>query len=309
VILTERHGPAERRGTEVAGRSVQAYRVDNLVGESPVWDAARDCLWWVDVRRPELLQLHPQEAVVRRWSLPEPVGALALREDGSLLLALRSHAWHFEPDTARLTRFAPVEPNQPANRLNDGKASPSGRWWLVGSMHDVPQDKQATGALYRIDSQGRCHRLQGGLVVANGIAFNREGDRLYFSDSFRGHVWQADWDEPSGTLSAPRPFCEAGEAQGRPDGALVDAQGHYLCAGVSAGRLNRYGADGSLAASIPLPCRAPTMPCFGGDALGSLFVTSLVRPQWGDAQGAFDGQLLQLAMPHGVATPVLRCSP
>jgi sugar lactone lactonase YvrE len=309
VILTERHGPAERLATVVAGRSVQAYRVDNRVGESPVWDAVRGCLWWVDVRRPELLRLHPREAVVRRWSLPEPVGALALREDGSLLLALCSNAWHFAPDTARLSRFATVEPELPANRLNDAKASPSGRWWLVGSMHDVAENKQPTGALYRIDSQGRSHCLHGGLVVANGIAFNRAGDRLYFSDSFRGQVWQADWDENSGSLSAPRPFCEAGEAQGRPDGALVDGQGLYLSAGVSAGCLNRYAADGSLAACIPLPCRAPTMPCFGGDALGSLFVTSLVRPQWGDDRGPFDGQLLQLALPHGVATPVLRCSP
>lgn len=44
---------------------------------------------------------------------------------------------------------------------------------------------------------------------------------------------------------------------------------------MSAGRLNRFTPDGQLIESYPLPVACPTMPCFGGNDLGTLFVTSL----------------------------------
>ena len=65
------------------------------------------------------------------------------------------------------------------------------------------------------------------------------------------------------------------EATGRPDGGATDAEGCYWSAGVSAACLNRFTADGELVASYPLPVAAPTMPCFGGRDLRTLFVTSL----------------------------------
>ncbi|WP_297443407.1 SMP-30/gluconolactonase/LRE family protein, partial [Acidocella sp.] len=55
----------------------------------------------------------------------------------------------------------------------------------------------------------------------------------------------------------------------------IDAEGCYWSAGVSAGCLNRYAPNGTLLARYPLPAPAPTMPCFGGADLRTLFVTSL----------------------------------
>jgi len=279
----------------VAGCAATAYIVDNQVGEAPVWDAARQCLWWIDVRAPELLRLDPATAEVERWRLPEPVGALALRADGCLLLALRNHAWLFDPATETLAVFAAVETNRPGNRLNDGKVSNSGRWWLVGSMDDRLPDKQASGALYRIDAQGQVLRLHEGLTIANGLAWSLDGSRLYFSDSPSGQIWQAPWDEAHGTMGALELFATSLEAAGRPDGALVDAQDRYLSAGVSAGCLNRFDASGQKLDTLALPCRAPTMPCYGGASGHDLFVTSLVRPHWNSAAGSADGQLYRLA--------------
>jgi sugar lactone lactonase YvrE len=39
-------------------------------------------------------------------------------------------------------------------------------------------------------------------------------------------------------------------------------------------RLLRFDPDGSLRQEIPLPVRCPTMPCFGGPDLRTLFVTT-----------------------------------
>jgi sugar lactone lactonase YvrE len=62
---------------------------------------------------------------------------------------------------------------------------------------------------------------------------------------------------------------------GRPAGGPPAVAGGYWRAGVSAARLNRYDADGRLIASYPVPVAAPTMPCFGGPDMKTLFVTNL----------------------------------
>lgn len=309
MILNAQHAAVERRPlAPLDGRELTVYRVDNRVGEAPLWDADAHCLWWVDIRAPELLRLDPATGFLSRWRLHEPVGALAQGDDGRLLLALRTQAWVFDPETEMLTPFADLETGRPANRLNEGKVSPSGRWWLVGSMDDSPANKRATGSVYRVDAAGAVQHLHSGLTVANGIAWSLDSTRLYFSDSFAGRIFEADWDEAEGLMGAPRLFADCPDAAGRPDGAVVDAQGHYLSAGVSAGCLNRFAPDGRLLHKLALPCRAPTMPCFGGASGQDLFITSLVRPDWPAAVGdAPDGQLYHLAgFGHGRAASRLR---
>ena len=96
-------------------------------------------------------------------------------------------------------------------------------------------------------------------------------------------------------MGMPRPFAALGEADGRPDGAQVDAAGHYWSAGVSAGVLNVLAPNGERRRRMALPCRAPTMCAFG--AADDLWVTSLVRPGWEPT--AHDGALLRLRNPDG----------
>ena len=57
----------------------------------------------------------------------------------------------------------------------------------------------------------------------------------------------------------------------------MDAAGYYWSAGVSAGCLNRMAPDGTIERKLHLPMAAPTMPCFGGPDLKTLFVTSLAK--------------------------------
>ena len=277
-----------------------AYAVGNRVGESPVWDAQRGVLWWIDVRAPAILRLDPRHDEIARWTLPEVVGAICLRTAGSLGVALARSVAVLDPETLQLRPFVEVERGRSANRLNDGKVSPTGSWWLVGSMDDTPNEKRTTGALYRIGRDASVSRLFDGLCVANGIAWNLAGTRLYWSDSFRGRIWCGDWDEATGRLSGVADFARSDESQGRPDGAVVDGDDRYLSAGVSAGRLNRFDASGARVDSLPIPCRAPTMPCFG--SRGDLYVTSLRRPEW-DGAGGLDGALWRMPESPYAAVP------
>lgn len=266
------------------------------VGESPVWDEAAGRLWWVDIRAPALHRTNPETGATETWPLQEPVGSLGLCHSGAVLLALKSGIHRFDPRDGALDLLAAPERDRPMNRLNDGKVSPEGRF-LVGSMDDRPE-KEATAALWRLDPGAEgCTLLADGLVVSNGLAWSPDGRTLWHSDSRASVIWTWDYDPATGTVAKRREVARPDAAIGRPDGAAMDAEGGYWSAGVSAGCLNRWLPDGTLDRTIALPVAAPTMPCFGGPGLRTMFVTSL-RPA-DRAAGPLDGCLL--ALDPGVA--------
>lgn len=274
------------------GVAIRGYRVSNRVGECPSWHAGERRLYWVDVRRQQLLRLDTHAAEISRWDLPEAVGALALRPSGRVWLGLRHRLVELDLASGRMEDVCDVESDRPSNRLNDGKVSPSGRWFVFGSMDDRPE-KVATGALYCVSANGKLARLYDGLFVSNGIAWSPDASVLYFSDSTRGLLMHASWNEERGEMGVPRVLARLDEGQGRPDGAAVDALGNYWSAGVSAACLNQLDAHGRVLRKLLLPCKAPTMAAFAGDGSSTVFVTSLVRPTWQEI-GLWDGALLEL---------------
>ncbi|MBC7941054.1 MAG: SMP-30/gluconolactonase/LRE family protein [Chitinophagaceae bacterium] len=301
--MTPNDLPMETRRAERVGlphptlTGLHAWRVGNRVGEAPCWDAETQCLLWVDIRATAVLRLNPGTATLTTWRLPEVVGAMGLAQPGSVLLALQRSLALLDLETGQLTRLHDATDEPENNRLNDGKVSPSGRWFVFGSMDDSATDKQPSGALYVASRQGPLRRLWQGLTVANGIAFSPDGGTLYFSDSFAGRIWHAAWNETEGLMGTPQLLCISDEAAGRPDGAAVDAQGSYWSAGVSAGCINRFAADGRPQEKMAVPCRAPTMPCFGGPHLHDVYVTSLVRAGWVLSPDQHDGDVLSFSSP------------
>lgn len=271
---------------------LHVWRVGNRVGEAPHWDGETQSLLWIDIRAPAVHRLDPARAELTTWALPGVVGAMGPADPGCVVLALKRSLAILDLARGRMTPLQVVDGEPDHNRLNDGKVSPSGRWFVFGSMDDRAADKETSGALYVTGADGGVRRLHAGLTVANGIAFSPSADTLYFSDSAVGRVWQAPWDEAAGSMGAPSSLCSPDEAAGRPDGAAVDLEGHYWSAGVSAGCLNRFASDGRLLQRLAVPCRAPTMPCFGGPDLRDLYLTSLVRPGWSLTSDRVDGDLL-----------------
>ena len=58
---------------------------------------------------------------------------------------------------------------------------------------------------------------------------------------------------------------------------LLEAMSRRWSAGVSAGCLNRWSRDGELLERVELPVPNPTMPCFAGEDMKTVYVTSLTR--------------------------------
>lgn len=250
------------------------------VGESLVWDDEHNQLLWADIPAGKIYAHDPASGALSHWTLPEPVGAFGLTDDGRLVVGMVSGVHLFDRASGELTFLVDPEPEQAANRpkhrLNDGKVGPDGAFW-IGSMHT----EAPTAALYRVTSDGRAERKVEHLSTSNGLAFSADGRTMFHSDSRQQWIDRYDLDPASGTLSNRVGIASASEADGRPDGAAADMEGAYWSAGVSAGCLNRYDRDGRLLLRIPVPPKAPTMPCFGGPDLKTLFFTSLRRADAG----------------------------
>lgn len=255
--------------------SAWTTHLDGLnAAECPFWDVSTGCVWLVDMVAPSLIRVQPETGVSRVWPMPETIGSFALCQSGNLaIVALRSGLFLFDLVSTRMMPLANPEADRPENRLNDGKASPEGRFW-VGSMNESAP-RRPHGALYRVDFDGRITRMLDGLYTSNGLAWSADGRRMYHSDS-RAQILQVfDYDPVTGDLSGAKVLARPSETDGRPDGGTVDSEGFYWSAGASAGCLNRFASNGDLDKKQLLPIKAPSMLCFGGSDLRRVFVTSL----------------------------------
>jgi len=241
-----------------------------ILGEGPVWDEA-GYLWWVDIKAPALHRYRAAGGEVRSWPLPEPVGALALRENGGLILSLQSGFAFFDPDTGAVEKLFDPEPDQPQNRLNDAKCDAQGRYW-AGTMHDPEQDP--TGNLFRLDPDLGCERFEMGFIVTNGPAWTGDGRTFYFNDSAERRIWAYDFEMKAGKLGGRRLFAQFTPSEGHPDGQCVDSDDGLWTAHWNGGRVTRRSRDGAQDYEVRLPVPLVTSCCFGGENLDTLYVTT-----------------------------------
>jgi sugar lactone lactonase YvrE len=251
----------------------------SLLGESPFWHPDEAALYWCDIAGKALHRYTPATAAHHLWPLDSEPGCCAPLPGGSVLLALRDGLFHFDPQTGRSQRLCAPPYDVAQERFNDGKADPQGRFW-VGTLYE-PR-KPPLAALYRW-AGGRLDRVAEGITNSNGMAFSPDGGTLYWSDTTAHRIEAFDLDRNDGSLSRRRVYAQfplrvpgtdlAGYG-GRPDGAAVDAEGAYWVAMYEGQRLLRLSPDGSVLRELALPVRCPTMPCFGGPDLRTLYLTT-----------------------------------
>ncbi len=250
---------------------VAAPGADRL-GECPLWDEREQMLWWVDSRWPAVKRLDPASGAVMMLVLPEVVGSIAFREQGGLIAATRSGIHFLDAASGALAPKANPEAQLPDNRFNDGRCDRAGRFW-AGTMSDVRRDP--VGSLYRFDADFRCTKLRNAVIIPNSLAFSPDGRSMYFADTNRHTIWAYDYDLASGAATNERVFADTGV--GRPDGSCVDAEGCLWNAEYGAWRLVRYTPRGKVDRAVGVPVANPTCCCFGGEDLGTLYVTTATQ--------------------------------
>ncbi|MFN9004897.1 MAG: SMP-30/gluconolactonase/LRE family protein [Betaproteobacteria bacterium] len=277
------------------------------LGESPFWHPDEQALYWLDIPGRALHRWQPgpgAEGAHRLWALPTEPGCIAPLPGGRLLMARRDGLFRFDPATGAAERLA-APPYDPATqRFNDGKADAAGRLW-VSTIHE-PRDRPAA-ALYRWDG-GALEPVLGGLTIGNGLAFSADGRTVCTADTPTHTVMAHTLDAGTDRLVQPRvlhrfapkvPGAPLEGYGGRPDGAAMDVDGVCWVAMMEGQRLACLGPDGTRRASVPLPVRCPTMPCFGGADGRTLFVTtaSVNRPAAERAAQPWAGRVLMARAP------------
>ena len=255
----------------------------NAVGESPVWVAEENALYWVDIPVGGLQRWSADSGHVEAWKAPQMLACIARQSNGRWVAGMESGFFELHPHndgSLDSELLAEVNHARADMRLNDGRCDRQGRFW-AGSMVLNMGANAAEGTLYRYGAgqPGPLDAQLGGFIVPNGLGFSPDGRTMYLSDSHPlvQQIWAFDYDIDNGTPSNRRLFVDMHQFPGRPDGAAVDADGCYWICANDAGLIHRFTPDGRLDRSLAVPVKKPTMCAFGGSRLDTLFVTS-IRP-------------------------------
>jgi len=255
-----------------------------LLGEGPVWLPEQPALWYCDIPARRLHRFDPASGTLTHLEFDTEIGSFAPAHGGGFVVALRDGLWHVDPATDARRQIVVAPYDTTTQRFNDGKCDPAGRFW-VGSM-DEPR-RPGLASLYCFE-RGVLAQRQAGITISNGLAWSPSGTTMYWADTTAHTVWAFDFDVATGTMTdqrvfaqfAPKPATGLELYGGRPDGAAVDAEGCYWVAMYEGGRVLRFSPAGELLQEVRVPARCPTMPCFGGADMQTVYVTSasLNRP-------------------------------
>ena len=273
--------PEPASGENVQLECVADYACE--IGENPLWHPIEKCLYWCDIPAGRLFRFDPSTGLHEQCHEGRPIGGFTIQCDGALLLFMDKGAvatWH----DGKLTGIHHGIEAERTSRFNDVIADPAGRVFC-GTM----SSSKGKGKLYRMDINGTIHVVLEGIGCPNGMAFTPDQKGFYFTDSFAYKIYLFDYNAEDGQLSNQRTFAGFIEAEGMPDGAALDADGHLWSALWDGSSIVRLSLDGSIDKRISIPARKVSSLTFGGDDYSDLYITTAggnTRDEDGPLSGA-----------------------
>ncbi len=244
------------------------------LGEGVLWDASRQVVWFVDIKRHQLWHLDPASGSNSCSEAPGQIGWALPAEGGLLLCGLKDGLYTFDPETQAFEKLSSV-PGEPAhNRLNDACTDPWGRVWF-GSMDD--NEQQPSGSFYVFDRGNIRQAGPTGITITNGPAVNAEGSRIYFTDTSKQIIMAADLSADG--VGEATLFADTGALfpDAYPDGPVVDAEGCVWTGLYLGSHVARFSPAGELLSTVAIPARDVTKMAFGGPDLDTVYVTSATK--------------------------------
>lgn len=256
-----------------------------LLGESPFWQPQEQTLYWVDIPGKKILRANVFLGTVQTWDMPSEPGCIAPALNGGLVVALRHGVFRAPQWGGELIPLVTLPYDAEVVRANDGKCDALGRFW-VGTIDETKASRAA--ALFSVDcrhSPPIVTRHAQDALTGNGLAWGLDSQTLYWADTPEHTIYAWDYDLHDNVAARRRVFkrfaprqdgwtYQDTSYQGRPDGAAVDAQGNYYVAMFEGRRICKFAPDGRLLSEMATPAQCPTMPCFGGEDLKTLYVTT-----------------------------------
>ena len=249
-------------------KAEQVTDVCTYHGEGPIWDPVAGVLRWVDMLNGDILTMSP-DGTIDRLHVGTIAAAMRPRSGGGLVVAVEHGFVLVDADGQagpEQTAFT-----DPGIRMNEGGVDRQGRFFC-GSM---PYDQGAPrGAFFRFDPDGTISEVFGDVTISNGVAWNADGDTMFYIDTPTQRVDVFDYDPAGGTPSGRRPLVHVDPGHGAPDGMALDAEGGLWVAIHRGHAVHRYTPEGTLDQVVELPPSQVTACAFGGPGLDELYITT-----------------------------------
>jgi sugar lactone lactonase YvrE len=288
------------------------------VGESPAWSVAEQALYWVDIEGKHIHRFDWATQIQTTWNTPERVGCIALTDRfgaaGGVVAAMETGVFAVQFKAAPevdVSLLAGITHPQANMRFNDGRCDSRGRFWVSTMCMDMSLAAQV-GSVFCLDEAGLGEAKIDGLITPNGMAFSPDCRTYYLSDSHPTvqKIWAFDFDADTAGLSNGREFVDMMPLPGRPDGAAVDAEGHYWICGNDAGQIHRFNPKGELVSSVSVPVSKPSMCAFGGPNLDVLLVASIQPAVASGKDACLSGGVFAISVGvKGMPEPLFTCFP
>ena len=135
-----------------------------------------------------------------------------------------------------------------------------------------PNWKEATGQLWRIDTDGTTTRLAENMGTTNGIEVSPDGKTLYVNESKQRKLWAFDITDEK-TVTGKRLLKEFPDHGF--DGMRCDVDGNLYLTRYGKGVVAKVTPQGKILREIPVLGARPSNLCFGGPDGRTVFVTEV----------------------------------
>ena len=244
------------------------------LGEGPFWNHLRGQLFWFDINGKTLFAADSAGTIVNRWNFDRMPSAAGIVDEDTLIVAAQGAILELDLITSETRIVAPLEPELPGNRSNDGRGGPAGGLW-IGTM--ARDEVLYSGSVYQY-RDGELKKLFGDIRIPNATCFSPDGRTVYFTDTPNKIILARSIDPSSGEPTGFwRVFADTSKDPGAPDGAVVDSEGYLWSARWGGSRVIRYTPDGRVDREVRLPVSQVTCPAFGGPDLKTLYITSAAK--------------------------------
>jgi sugar lactone lactonase YvrE len=261
----------------------------SVLGESPFWSQDEQTLYWVDIAGFAIKRANVFMGTVESWAMPSEPGCMAPAKSGGYVIALRDCIVRARSWGAALELLATFDHDAKTTRFNDGKCDALGRFW-AGTMFEPRTARSAN--LHCLDARaGRkplVQHMASDAIIANSLCWSPDAKTVYWADTPNHVMYAWDYDLESNRMANKRVFKQFatkpegwtfgqpdnGGYLGRPDGASVDVQGNLWVAMFEGQRVLQIAPSGDILQSFATPTLCNTMPCFGGDDMQTLYLTT-----------------------------------
>ncbi len=242
------------------------------LGEGAIWNNQTQKLYWVNITGKILNIYDPSSGENRELRTGQMIGTVVPTESGNVLVALEKGIYQMDISTGTKKQIIDPEETITGNRFNDGKCDPSGRFW-AGTMS--LSGEQKAGSLYRFDGDSTIHKMVENVSISNGIVWTSDLKRMYYIDTPTQVVMGYDYNNVSGEITNGKVAVNIPSDMGSPDGMTIDDEGNlWIClwGGSAVGCWNPQ--TGELIRKIEVPAKNVTSCAFGGEDLGTLYITT-----------------------------------